>query len=59
MVADLVQLEKMAVQAYNVKLKKNVPLVAPVICCICDNPRAAEMVNHLGAQARNFVVSVW
>lgn len=29
-------------------------VVAPVLLAKCDNPRAAELLSHMGAQAKKF-----
>lgn len=51
---ELKQLEEHGVEAYDAFLKKEVLLVAPVLCFIGDNPRASEVVNHLGPGSRKF-----
>ena len=35
-------------------LGKDVLVVAPVLLAKCDNPRAAELLGHMGAQAKKF-----
>ena len=49
---DLVKLEKEGVIVYDALYK--VLVIAPLMCIICDNPRASELLNHLGSSA-----SVW
>lgn len=52
--AELTKLEVEGIVAYDAHLKQQVLVVAPVLCAICDNPRASEMVNHLGGAALCF-----
>ena len=33
---------------FDAYLNEEVLVVTPMICLICDNPRASELVNHLG-----------
>ncbi len=54
MAEELSLVEEKGVEAYDADRKKSVLLVAPVICCICDNPWAAEISNHLGTTANKF-----
>lgn len=49
-VDDLKQLE-MGVRIFDTVLKREVMVVAPVICLLCDNARASELLNHLGSTA--------
>ena len=51
---ELTDLEVEGIAAYDAHLKQPVLVVAPVLCTICDNPRASEMVNHLGGTALCF-----
>ena len=53
LVADLKTLEK-GVFVYDCYLNTRVLLVAPVLCALCDNVRASELVNHLGSRAKFF-----
>ena len=50
---DLLKLEA-GVIAFDAYLCKRVLLVTPVICVICDNPRASELLNHSGSRTRKF-----
>ncbi len=51
----LVHLETEGVEVYDAHLRRTVLVVAPVLCAICDNPRASEIANHLkGASALKF-----
>lgn len=51
---EMTQLELEGVEAYDAHLQKKVLIVAPVLCAIADNPRASEMVNHMGGCANRF-----
>ena len=53
-VGDLLLLEQRGVTVYDAFLKRNIRVIAPVITFICDNPRASELVNHLGSTANKF-----
>ena len=50
LVADLLKLER-GVPVYDAHLKKNVLVVAPLLCLLADNPRASELLCHLGTTA--------
>lgn len=52
-VKELRTLEE-GVIVYDAFLMSNVILVAPVLCFLCDNPRAAELCNHLGATTNKY-----
>ncbi len=49
---DLVQLEE-GVVMYDAHLKTNVLVRAPVILIIGDNPRASEILSHMGSTPTN------
>lgn len=49
-VDDLIMLEK-GVHTYDSYLKTEVFVIAPVICLLCDNVRASEILNHRGSRA--------
>ena len=51
---ELCHLEKDGIEAYDVFLDKPVIVVAPLMCILADNPRASELVNHLGSSARKY-----
>lgn len=53
-VEELKELEFHGLAAYDAYLKTTVLVVAPVICIICDNPRASEVTNHLGPSSKRF-----
>lgn len=54
LVDDLLMLESRGITAYDALLGKEVLVVAPLICAICDNPRHAELMNHAGSSAKMF-----
>lgn len=47
-------LECRGVETYDAFLRTMVCVVAPVICVICDNPRASEVTNNLSPSAKMF-----
>lgn len=47
---DLRKLEK-GVFMFDSVMKANVLVIAPVICLLCDNVRASELLNHSGSSA--------
>ena len=53
MVKDLIKLEE-GVLMYDAHLKRDVVVVAPVLCIIADNPRSSELLNHGGSAANKF-----
>lgn len=53
-VDDLLVLEKEGVFMHDALHGENVLVVAPVLCAIADNPRASELVNHIGTSGRKF-----
>ena len=48
---ELIHLEREGTEVYDGHLQCNVLVVAPILCAICDNPRASEMVNHMKGAA--------
>lgn len=58
---ELTQLETDGLVVYDAFLKEEVLVVAPLLCIICDNPRASQLLNHLGGSARRYcrVCMVW
>ena len=50
---ELQQLER-GIKMYHAGLKQNVLLVTPVLLVMCDNPRASEVLCHLGSAANKF-----
>ena len=53
-VEELKLLENEGVETFDVALQKQVLVVAPVLCVICDNPRASEVTNNLGPSSKKF-----
>ena len=51
---DLTQLETEGMVMYNSHLKTDVLVKAPVIMAICDNPRASEMLSHMGGTVNKY-----
>ncbi len=51
---ELVSLEMHGVEAYDALHNCPVLLVAPLMCVLADNPRASEVLNHLGGAARRY-----
>ncbi len=54
LVTEQLELEQNGIEAYDAMLKLNVLVVAPVICILADNPRASELLNHLGPSSRRY-----
>ena len=52
-VDDLLLLEE-GMMMYDAMYDEEVLVVAPVLCILAYNPRASELVNHLGTSARRF-----
>ena len=40
--------------AYDAAMQCDVLIVSPVLCFLCDNPRAAQICSHLGSSTRKF-----
>ena len=61
MVDDLKVLQD-GVEMFDAYLNREVLVLAPVIACMCDNPRASEVVGHLrgspSAYCRRCLVSI-
>ena len=53
-VEELISLESTGIIVYDSFYKMEVLVFSPVICVICDNPRASELCNHLGSTAKKF-----
>ena len=49
-VDDILNLEQ-GIYTYDSYLKTDVFVIAPVLCLLCDNARASELLNHLGSTA--------
>ena len=50
-VTELAALEKEGLEAFT---KQPVIVLAPLMCILADNPRASELLNHLGGSARKY-----
>lgn len=53
-VDDLSLLEEQGLVVYDAFLKEEILLVTPVLTLLADNPRASELVNHMGSTARKY-----
>ena len=53
-VDELKLLETDGIVAFDAFLQVKVLVVAPVMCVICDNPRASEVTNTLGPSSGMF-----
>ena len=53
LVDDLLQLET-GIIVHDVATLQDIFVIAPVMCALCDNVRASELVNHLGSRATMF-----
>ena len=53
-VEELKKLEESGVVVYDAFLQREVLAISPILCVICDNPRASEIVNHLGPGSKMF-----
>lgn len=51
---ELTKLENDGIVAYDALLKQTVMVISPVMCILADNPRASELINHLGSSSRKF-----
>lgn len=51
---ELCDLERSGIEAFDVLLGQPLLVVAPLMCILADNPRASELVNHLGSSARKY-----
>ena len=51
---QLTQLEIEGVVVYDAYYEENVLVIAPLLCVICDNPRASQLLNHLGGAANKY-----
>ena len=52
-VDDLISLEEGMVM-YDAFLKEDMLVVAPVMSLLADNPRASELVNHMGSTTQKY-----
>ena len=53
LVHELQSLEE-GILMFDALFNTNVIVIAPVVCFLCDNPRAAEISNHLGSSTHKF-----
>lgn len=51
---ELIQLENNGVDVYDAYLDERVLVIAPLLCIICDNPMASNLLNHLGGSATKY-----
>ena len=52
LVEDLKRLER-GISVFDAFLRTDyIILIAPVLCALCDNVRAAELASHLGSKAK-------
>lgn len=51
---ELTNLELDGIEAYDAFLNRDVIVTAPLMCVLADNPRASELLNHLGPSARRY-----
>ena len=51
---ELMQLEKEGIEAYDAYHGQLVIILSPLMCIVADNPRASELLNHLGGAARRY-----
>lgn len=54
LVLELLSLAEDGLQAYDAFLKQQVTVLCPLMCVLADNPRASELLNHLGGSARRY-----
>ena len=50
----VLHLETNGVEVFDIVLNQLVLVVSPLMCVLADNPRASELLNHLGSTATNF-----
>ena len=51
---ELIQLENSGVDVYDAYQNEHVLVIAPLLCIICDNPMASQLLNHLGGSAKKY-----
>ena len=51
---ELTELDNEGMEVFDAELNRRVHIICPLLCVICDNPRASELVNHRGSTARRF-----
>ena len=53
-ISDLRMLETTGILMFDTHLQQEVLVIAPVLLGMHDNPRASEVVNHMGSSANLF-----
>ena len=56
---QLTALETEGVFTYDALHQETVLVVAPLMCIVCDNPRASVLLNHLGSAALKHTMSAY
>ncbi len=51
---ELKELEVEGIEVYDALIKERALIIAPLMCILADNPRASELLNHLGGAARKY-----
>ncbi|KAL5482287.1 hypothetical protein EMCRGX_G022596 [Ephydatia muelleri] len=51
---ELTMLETEGTFVFDALYQEMVLVLAPLLCIVCDNPRASELLNHLGSAAIKF-----
>lgn len=54
LVPELISLAEKGVTAYDAFMQQQVIVLSPLMCILADNPRASELLNHLGGSARRY-----
>jgi len=54
LVPELLTLAENGMEAYDALVEQKVIVVCPLMCILADNPRASELLNHLGGSARRY-----
>ncbi len=52
-VKELGSLEE-GIEAFDAVMNEPVIVLAPLMCILADNPRASELLNHLGGSAKKY-----
>ena len=53
-VPELLSIDRDGIEAYDASLNREVIVISPLMCILADNPRASELLNHLGSSARRY-----
>ena len=53
LVDELLKLEE-GIVVFDYVSQRDVLVLSPVMCILCDNARGSELLNHLGARAIKF-----